>query len=126
MNNLIFWLYLADVIGNIGSAFCVIGVILGVVSSIGWTVCKVCENDDMDAKTFKPFARTAALVCYFLLFIGMLMPTQKFMYTAIALKTGEAAVTAVQGSEVGQKAYTLLNQKLDELLKNDDHKGTDK
>lgn len=47
------------------------------------------------------------------------LPTKQTLYTIAAVRYGEQVLTTPEAKEIGGKVYNILNQKLDEILKDD-------
>ena len=52
-------------------------------------------------------------------FMFIVIPSKETIYTIAAVKYGEQVLKTSEAKEVGEKVYKILNQKLDEALKDE-------
>lgn len=102
--DLITFIYLADVLPNIGEAMCFASIITFLVFLV---LCIVETLEGIEIRT-KPFI-VAACVC---LFIGVITPSERAMY----MMAGASVTSQAVESEAGKRVLRKLEQKLDELL----------
>ncbi|WP_037586152.1 hypothetical protein [Stenoxybacter acetivorans] len=109
MNDLIWLVYLADVLCRVGSVLLIIALLSSGVLSFHWFILGM----DGEAERFKK-AWFALPICFALL--ASLIPSKQTVYTILAVKTTAMAVEEVRQNTLWQKGIKLLEQRLDEAL----------
>lgn len=115
MNSISWFLYLAETIGTINvvsgiflflsiSATCICGIIYANTYD--------CSRHEGLTRFAKSWGERFSYLSVGLLFLTILVPSQKTLYLILASEAGEEVVT----SDTGQKALNVINQKLDEML----------
>ncbi len=104
-------IYLAGFTEKLGCLFFFSGVLL----LVGFSLTLIAKSEDV----FKTFRLTiACLVLSFLSFLAVvLLPSEKTIYSIAAIKMGKEISKNEKVIETSDKIYKLLNQKLDEVLK---------
>ncbi len=105
MNDILVLLYLADVVSGLSFVLAFSG-LLGV---LGVAAAAMVHED---VKILKSYLWIPAVF----LFIATLIPSKQFLYIAVGGIATERVVGKVAESEIGQKVWSLVNQKIDEAL----------
>ncbi len=121
MNSLSWFLYLADIVGNIG-VVCGIVIFVAGLASIGFLFMTAVnggafassKEKEYSAIGYKYFKR-CLLVLLISASIGSLLPNKNTMYAIAASEMGEEAVK----SKIGQKSLQALEQWLDSQISKD-------
>lgn len=114
MNNLSWFLYLADVLSNVGFLFVCIGVIGMTIAAI-LVLCAVIV-DEMRREAAIKFLKWCVGVfcsCLALLFLATLIPSKETMYAIAASELGEEALK----TPTANKAIKALDAWLDKQIK---------
>lgn len=118
MTTILVLIYLADVAFTIKVVAFITAVISFVVGAlaISWAVTEGWNNklELLNMKTLFKVSVTTLILSVFLL---IAVPQANTIYTITALKAGSIGVENIKGSEIYNKAMILINQKLDELIK---------
>ncbi len=90
MNSVIWYLYLADILGGIIDALSVI-IVLSILAGIGLTIMTIynyCEDnmDDTPAKVIVKGLRISIIVCVISTIVGILLPMPRTIYAAAGIK----------------------------------------
>lgn len=120
MNDLILYLYLIDIFGNLGSAlgFALVS-LTAILIAAGITTFIFVASDDFDEiepflnKVYKPFI----IIFCTLGLLKAIIPSTQTMYTALGLYTANQVMQQPQMVEVGNQAMRILQAKLDEYEK---------
>lgn len=117
MNEILFYLYLADFSQSLSNVLFSIGLVLtvSVIVTFLASAANIADNcrGDKDAAFKENYKRLRWLWLSGALFlVATLLPSKQFLYIAAG---GTAAVKALD-SELGKKVQTLVNQKLDEII----------
>lgn len=117
MNEILFYLYLADFSQSLNTVLFAIGVMLTIAVIFTFLVSAANIADgyrgDKDAAFKENYKKLRWLwLCGALFLVSTLLPSKQFLYIAAG---GTAAVKALD-SELGKKVQTLVNQKLDEII----------
>jgi hypothetical protein len=116
--NLAFYIYLCDIVANLGfmSIFgMVVSAIVTIFTSIVFlstTNPRDKEDHDLAKKIFKFSFPVLILMC----FIRTTIPTTRTMYAMAAAYYGEQAVKSEAFQKLNSKAMQLLEVKIDEIL----------
>lgn len=123
MNNLIFWLYIANIVDSVKNSiqwtiffFILVFIILGML-------CLLTELDERMKNIFNTYIKIAIIPFILCILLNIFCPTSKFLYMVIGLKTAEIGIENMQGLEEFNKARKILNLKLDELLEENKQKN---
>lgn len=122
MSELMSILYLIELLSTIDKVafgFIFSLVVLGAISQLATMVAQGIwdiEMQDTFKKFIKPNIKRYILVLSILLSIVVLIPSERTMYIMAGLYSGDKVLDTVSQSETFQKAEQLLNQKLDEML----------
>lgn len=105
-------IYLGDVVDRIAGFLSLLGGSMIIISI--FLILAMFEFD------WRP--QISHVVIYFatailLILISILIPSKQTIYTIAAVKYGEQVIKTPEAREVGEKVYKILNQKLDEVLK---------
>src|SRR5690606_29137638 len=109
--NLLFLVYLSDIIPDIKDAM----VFTSAISLLITTPVSISiyfEASDHVRERYMPLYRKWAPRLVVIFVLGLLLPSKVFLYTA----TGFVAGNYVVSSDTGQKALELVNKKLEEAL----------
>lgn len=127
MNDLILYLYLIDIFGNLESALSFVLVSLTAIFATGIAAFVFIDSNDFDeikpflSKVYKPFI----IVFCVLGLLKAIIPSTQTMYTALGLYTANQAIQQPQMVEVGNQAMRILQMKLDEYEKELTQEKTD-
>lgn len=110
MSDLILWVYLADVAGAVSAFVGILG--LAITGSAFFLFQSILENQ---AKC-KRCAVAAAIFGILLMMLSTLAPSKGAIYIMAGLKAGDTAISAIAEHPTAQKALTVLDQQLDEML----------
>ena len=121
MTDLILYLYLIDIFGNLDRILRLALVILFVLSvAAGFTTLVCTVHDGFD--TVKPFLRKAykpfIIVFCALGLLKTVIPSKQTMYVALGLHTASQVMQQPQMVEVGNQAMRILRAKLGEYEEN--------
>lgn len=120
-----FWtLYFLSIVNNVKSALDFTTILLVtalILGSIG-TAITCGESMEIGAKVGKITCKIA-IVTSLILFINTAIPDQKGVAMIIGGSATYEALQTPEAKEIGGKTLVLLNNKLDELLVEDKHKG---
>lgn len=107
MNEILLLVYLADITCRLKAVLilCAVG---GLFVAI-----MVAVRADMNGEHICKKCFIAPII---FVFLAIAIPSEKFLYSVAALKTGEIGIEKMQNSQLFKKAYEILNQKLDEAL----------
>lgn len=128
MNDLILYLYLIDIFGNLESAlrFALVS-LTAILTATGITAFVFTASNDFDeikpflSKVYKPFI----IVFCVLGLLKAIIPSTQTMYTALGLYTANQVMQQPQMVEVGNQAMRILQAKLDEYEKELTEEKTD-
>jgi|SRR5690606_32975318 len=109
--NLLFLVYLIDIIPGIKNVMLFISVLLLLVSTVA-SIAIYFEAPDDVRDRYMPLYRKWAPRLVVIFVLGLLLPSKVFLYTAAGLVAGNYVVS----SDTGQKALELVNKKLEEAL----------
>lgn len=113
MNNIMYMIYLADIVDNLRGVFVItifIFIIIGIFLGLDLLMDNYDEDDEKRFK-LKCFKRSSIAlgICFIIISI---LPSKQSVYIMTGLKAGNELVQ----SETGTKALKVLNLKLDEYL----------
>lgn len=116
MNSLSWFLYLADVIGNVKGVLILFAIIFG-MGSLGWLVAKACvaADDDESAKKFAHFMRFVPWIFVSVTFLTAIIPSRDTIYLIAGSEAGEAVVTSEAGQEILDDIQEVIRYQLGEL-----------
>lgn len=115
MGTALFFLYLAGVTDGLSQVLMVTSITTGAVTGIGVffsLMIRDLDNSDFGINLCKKYLRTAIITIVVTALLSALLPSKQLLYVAAGL----AASEELSQSEMAQKAYTILNRRLDELL----------
>ncbi len=118
MNEILFYLYLADFSQSLSGILGVIGVFLAAIIVLTFAFRAAAIHDSVpkteeEAQYKKNYKKLRWLwIPAAFMMVSVLLPSKQFLYIAAG---GTAAVKALD-SELGKKVQTLVNQKLDEVI----------
>ena len=117
MNTLSWFLYLAEVLGNVQFA-CVAGIIL---AGLGFIPCGIawCECEDATATQWMKRLFISVLV---MAAIGVIIPSKQTMYAIAVSQMGEKIVQSDAVQEVASDATKALRQWIKSQLKEEEKK----
>lgn len=128
MTDLILYLYLIDVFGNLESvirfALFALAALFLLAGFVAITFAFTNEFDEIEpflSKAYKPFV---IVFCAFGL-LKVVIPSKQTMYIALGLHTASQVMQQPQMAEVGNQAIRILQAKLDEYEENLTHKNKD-
>ncbi len=110
----LFLFYLASVAENLQITLYLLGSIALCLYGIFWLVAVIEEEDDWKSRLARNKSYTVMAVV--MLLVATLLPSKHFLYVA----SGYVAGVEVAQTEVAHKSVQLLDQRLDELLNNQD------
>lgn len=113
MSNILWLLYLADVVSALSVIFGLSGVILALLMII--ISCVQCDNEgdsDNAINTFMRLMRVRLILPAVLILLACLMPSKQLLYIAVGLDVGSQVVE----SEIGQKSLDALEAWLDKAI----------
>lgn len=116
MNSLSWFLYLADVIGNIQGLLIFFAVISG-LSTLVWFFAKaysVTDNDE-SAGRFANFTWYIPWVFVSTAFLASVIPSKDTIYLIAGSEAGEAVVTSTEGQEILNDIKEVIRYQLGEL-----------
>ena len=115
---IILLIYLADVAFTIKVVAFITAIISFVVGAlaISWAVTEGWDNK-LELLNMKTVFKVSATTLILSVFLSIVVPQANTIYTTTALKAGSIGVENIKGSEIYNKAMILINQKLDELIK---------
>ena len=107
--------WFASISQTVGHAFSFVGFFASAVTVVGYGVWTVFAKSDKDftKPPKKRYAIPLIMVSLTIWFIGLIMPDQKTVYMATGAYIGQKVVQ----SEAADKVIKILNNKLDEYLK---------
>jgi len=108
MNEVLWLVYLGGVAEGIG----VVAALLVIVGGMGCAMAMCIAVVEGVTEEVWPVVRKVVPYVVVALLVGLLMPSKEVLYMAAGLKAG----AEVAETELGQKAYRLLDQTLDEML----------
>lgn len=120
-----FWtLYFLSIVDNVKSALDLTTILLVTALILGSIVTAITCGGSMEigAKVGKITCKIA-IVTSLILFINTTIPDQKGVAMIIGGSATYEALQTPEAKEIGGKTLVLLNNKLDELLVEDKHKG---
>lgn len=115
MTTALLLIYLAGVFESI-AVVCVIALFVLAVGGLMFGIHVCVENDEETNELARRCVRRVLPWVIALALTAVLMPSKHVMYIASGLVASETVVE----SDIGQKAYTLLEQRLDEALNDGD------
>lgn len=116
MNSLSWFLYLADVIGNVRGVLILFAIIFGAVT-LFWLFAKGCvaADDDESAKKFAHFMRFAPWIFVSVTFLVAIIPSRDTIYLIAGSEAGEAVVTSEAGQEILNDIKEVIQFQLSEM-----------
>lgn len=114
--NLALYIYLCDVVGNIGGLLHVSAIFSAIclfANALTFFICLEWKEDR--SRAFRLFRYTVP-ACFLMFFISSVVPSQKTMYAMAAAYYGEQAVKSETFQRLNGKAMQLLEVKIDEFL----------
>ena len=116
MNSLSWFLYLADVIGNVKGVLILFAIIFG-AGSFGWLFAKgwVAADDDDSARKFAHFMRFVPWLFVFAAFTASAIPSRETIYMIATSEAGEMVVNTPEAKEIMSDLKEILNIQLDKL-----------
>ena len=116
MNSLSWFLYLADVIGNVRGLLILFSTIFGAGTFV-WLFAKGCvaADDDKSAKKFAHFMRFAPWIFVSATFLAAIIPSRDTIYLIAGSEAGEAVVTSEAGQEILNDIKEVIQFQLSEL-----------
>lgn len=109
MTEVLFWFYLAGVANSLNA----VATIMVIASSMTFLFTSIVVQGIEQIKPKLPVVKHSLIVFCVSLFFLLFTPSSTLLYVVSGLKAGEE----VAKTEIAQKAYNLLNHKLDKLLK---------
>ena len=113
MNNLSWFLYAVDLLGNLQGFFGWAAVLLGIF--IPFILCVMINetwDDDKKPKLWR-YLRTSVVSGVIFCLLAIVIPSQKTMYLILGSEVGQKVIQ----SDTGKKVFDVINKKLDEYLK---------
>lgn len=114
MNSLSWFLYLADVIGNVKGVLILFCIISGSLMAV-WSIAKFGFHDDEDAVIF---VKSTKHLPYFFLFCTLLasiIPSRDTIYLIAGSEAGETVVTSEAGKEILEDIQEVIRYQLGKL-----------
>lgn len=121
MNGILWMLYLADIVTEIKSTADFLTFFSG-AAIVALFVCGAMLDDDISSeRKVKPYVskmvKVAIVVFFISLPLKLFTPSSNTVYAMLGVKATGDVLTEISKSPVAQKAYLLLDHKLDEALK---------
>jgi hypothetical protein len=113
MNSLSWFLYLAEVVPDIGVLLFTSGTIFGLGSSFYWLMCSTQRN--LYGKG-QPFYFTKIIPVLIVVFtLGVLIPSEETIYLIAGSEAGVAVVTSPEGQEILNDIHQVIKHQLGQL-----------
>lgn len=118
MNDLIWLLYLSDIVGSINIICCVMLVISSIVCGIAVFVTAFfsmegySKTDELKVVAGKKLLKKLTIFIAIVSVVGTLVPNKSTIHALIAVRAGEAAVN----TKLGEKAIKALDSVLDRVI----------
>ena len=118
MTTILVLIYLADVAFTIKVVAFITAFISFVAGafSVAWVVIEGWDNK-LELLNMKTIFKVSVTTLILSVLLSIVVPQANTIYTITALKAGSIGVENIKGSEIYNKAMILINQKLDELIK---------
>ena len=116
MNSLSWFLYLADVIGNVQGVLVTLSVIL-TMATFPWLICKLIGDDSYNKKE-KEIAKAFSFVPWLALAaatLAAIIPSKETIYLIAGSEAGEAVVASETGQEILNDIKEVIQHQLSEL-----------
>ncbi len=113
---LIGWIYLSEIVDSVSLISLILFIILLFFCIVGY--CAASDNDlkDEGKKLLKRFS----VGCFVSMFIFVVTPSQKAVYAMMAISFGQKAIESKEFQVLHEKAFRLLEIKIDEVLEGKD------
>lgn len=112
MSNILWLLYLADVMTSLVPVLCISALVL----LFGLVLLSTMEAEEaphgQECRTFIKLIRVRLLIPAAMVFVACLMPSKQLLYIAVGLNVGETVVN----TEIGQKSVRALEAWLDKAI----------
>ena len=114
MNNISWWLYLAEVIPNFGTGLAIlafIGAAIGTITSAILTFEPSLSEEDKERKLCYKIL-TASVVG---ILLSMLFPSKETIYLILGSEVGETVVSSPEGKEIINDIREVINLQIENL-----------
>lgn len=122
MNELSWFLYVADVIGNIKALlviFAVVGTMLAFMASFGWVMSQnELEKDDPSVKFMGKAMSFLIPAVVAASLLAAISPSKKTIYLIAGSEAGEAVVTSKEGQEIIDDIRLVIKSQLENMKGN--------
>ena len=115
--SLVWVIYWIDVIANLNAIFVVSFILWGMAFVMCGVMCLVSEGKLISFAAFEKIAKIFIPFIIVSAFINVFIPEKKTMYMMAAARAGELVVQSDDFRETYGKIKTLLDVKLDDMLK---------
>lgn len=115
------FLYLADVVESIGSisgiTILVISIALGVLVSVYMLAYSNGDVNEKDKPFYTKLIKRLSIILSVAIFFNVVVPSKNTIYMMLGVKATGEVISEINKSPIAEKAYLLLEHKLDEALK---------
>ena len=113
MNDLSWFLYLAEVIPNVGAAAGIYIFVVGTFGSIGIVIWFVLSNIEDEIQT--PPIKIHIIMLALVVLVAIIIPSKETIYLIAGSEAGEAVVTSPEGQEIINDIRLIIKGQLSEL-----------
>lgn len=107
-------LYLINILQNVDALLCSLGVVIGF---IGLMVLGESSRAREDKESLTKTAKHLLVTAIALFTLSTMIPSEKTMYMILGSKITKNVISNPEVQKISDKVLTILNQKLDELVK---------